>query len=208
MSTQKPDLSPGQAESLPCSAPRCAWAKTELSIPYHDTEWGVPVHDDRLLFEFLILEGAQAGLSWETILKKRANYRRAFDNFDAQKIARYNARKVAQLLSNPGIVRNRLKIAATIQNAKAFLAVQKEFGSFDRYVWQFVGGQPKQNARTSLKQIPARAPESDAMSKDLLKRGFKFVGSTICYAFMQAVGLVNDHATNCFRYREVNGGGS
>ena len=184
------------------SKPRCAWPKTELDIAYHDTEWGVPVHDDRRLFEMLILEGAQAGLSWSTILKKRENYRRAFDGFDAEQIARYNARKVKSLLADEGIVRNRLKIAATIQNAKAFLAVQKDFGSFDEYIWQFVGGKPVQNRRRSLKEIPPRSPESDAMSKDLLKRGFKFVGSTICYAFMQAVGMVNDHTTDCFRHQE------
>jgi DNA-3-methyladenine glycosylase I len=182
---------------------RCAWPKTELDIAYHDREWGVPVHDDRLLFEFLILEGAQAGLSWSTILKKRENYRRAFDNFDARKIAKYDARKVESLLVDAGIVRNRLKIAAAIQNAKAFLAVQKEFGSFDAYLWQFVGGRPIQNRRKSLKEIPARTPESDAMSKDLLNRGFKFVGSTICYAFMQAVGMVNDHTVDCFRHAQV-----
>ncbi len=179
---------------------RCQWAKTEPSIAYHDAEWGVPVHDDRVLFEFLILEGSQAGLSWETILKKRENYRRLFDQFDARKIARYNDSKVRKLLADPGIVRNRLKIAATIQNAKAFLAVQQEFGSFDRYIWQFVGGVPLQNSRREMKEVPSRTLESDAMSKDLLKRGFKFVGSTICYAFMQAVGMVNDHTIDCFRY--------
>jgi DNA-3-methyladenine glycosylase I len=182
---------------------RCAWPTTELDIAYHDTEWGVPVHDDRLLFEMLILEGAQAGLSWSTILKKRENYWRAFDNFDARKIARYDARKVSSLLADAGIVRNRLKIAATIQNAKAFLAVQKKFDSFDKYVWQFVGGKPIENYRKSLQEIPPRKPASDAMSKDLLKRGFKFVGSTICYAFMQAVGMVNDHTVDCFRHREI-----
>ncbi|MSU62760.1 MAG: DNA-3-methyladenine glycosylase I [Pedosphaera sp.] len=179
---------------------RCQWAKTEPSIAYHDAEWGVPVHDDRVLFEFLILEGAQAGLSWETILKKRENYRRLLDQFDARKIARYNDRKVRQLLADPGIVRNKLKIAATIQNAKAFLVVQEEFGSFDRYIWQFVGGAPRQNSRREMKEVPARTPESDSMSKDLLQRGFKFVGSTICHAFMQAVGMVNDHTVDCFRY--------
>lgn len=188
---------------LPPEVNRCAWPKTELDITYHDTEWGVPVHDDRRLFEMLILEGAQAGLSWSTILKKRVNYRRAFDHFDARKIAQYDARKVQSLLADAGIVRNRLKIAATIQNAKAFLAVQKEFGGFDAYLWQFVGGQPIQNRRQSLKQIPPRTPESDAMSKDLLQRGFKFVGSTICYAFMQAVGMVNDHTVDCFRHRQL-----
>jgi DNA-3-methyladenine glycosylase I len=182
---------------------RCPWAKNEFSIPYHDEEWGVPVHDDRLLFEFLILEGAQAGLSWDTILKKRKHYRLVYDNFDAKKVARYDSKKVAELLADPGIVRNRLKVAASIQNAKAFLAVQKEFGSFDAYVWQFVGGKPIVNTLQSMKEIPARTAESDAMSKDLLKRGFKFVGSTICYAFMQAVGMVNDHLVTCPRYKLV-----
>jgi DNA-3-methyladenine glycosylase I len=182
---------------------RCPWAQNERSIPYHDEEWGVPVHDDRLLFEFLILEGAQAGLSWDTILKKREHYRRVYDNFDAKKIAKYDSRKVAELLADPGIVRNRLKVAASIQNAKAFLAVQKEFGSFDTYIWQFVGGKTKVNKLRSLKEIPARTEISDAMSQDLLKRGFKFVGSTICYAFMQAVGMVNDHLMTCPRYREI-----
>jgi DNA-3-methyladenine glycosylase I len=182
---------------------RCTWAKTEPSIAYHDSEWGVPVHDDRLLFEFLILEGAQAGLSWETILKKREHYRRVFDNFNADKVARYNERKVQKLLGDPGIIRNRLKISAAIQNAKAFLAVQKEFGTFDRYIWQFVGGKPRVNSWTSLQPVPARTPESDAMSKDLIQRGFKFVGSTIGYAFMQAVGMVNDHVVDCYRYDEL-----
>ena len=182
---------------------RCAWPKTELDIAYHDTEWGVPVHDDRRLFEMLMLEGAQAGLSWSTILKKRENYRRAFDNFNVRKIAGYDARKVKSLLADAGIVRNRLKIAAAIQNAKASLAVQKEFGSFDAYLWQFVGGKPVQNRRRSFKEVPSRTPESDAMSKELLQRGFKFVGSTICYAFMQAVGMVNDHTVDCFRHRQV-----
>ncbi|NUO81005.1 DNA-3-methyladenine glycosylase I [candidate division KSB1 bacterium] len=170
---------------------------------YHDLEWGVPVHDDRVLFEFLILEGAQAGLSWETILKKRENYRAAFDNFEPALVAKYTQRRVDKLLANPGIVRNRLKIAATIQNAKAFLAIQKEFGSFDAYVWQCVGGKPKVNQWRALKQIPPRTSESDALSKDLQRRGFKFVGSTICYAFMQAVGLVNDHTVDCPRYAEI-----
>ena len=179
---------------------RCAWAKEPIYIAYHDQEWGVPVHEDRLLFEFLILEGAQAGLSWITILKKRENYRRAFDNFDAGKVARYDKPKVRKLLADPGIVRNRLKIESAIQNAKAFLAVQREFGSFDDYIWCFVGGEPILNRRKSLKEVPARTSESDAMSKDLIKRGFRFVGSTICYAFMQAVGLVNDHTIDCFRY--------
>jgi DNA-3-methyladenine glycosylase I len=185
------------------SITRCSWARSEWSIPYHDTEWGVPLHDDRALFEFLTLEGAQAGLSWETILKKRAEYRRAFDNFQPVKVAKYNDRKVQQLLNNPGIVRNRLKVAAAVQNARSFLAVQEEFGSFDRYIWQFVGGQPKQNSWRAPAQLPARTKESDAMSKDLLQRGFKFVGSTICYAYMQAVGMVNDHATDCFRYPQL-----
>ena len=185
---------------------RCAWARTDLSAAYHDREWGVPVHDDRVLFEFINLEGAQAGLSWETILKKRASYRAAFDRWDARKIARYDAAKVAELLANPGIVRNRLKVAATIANAQAFLAVQKECGSFDQFVWSFVGGQPIQNARRELKEIPPRTAESDALSKALLKRGFKFVGSTICYAFMQAVGMVNDHCVGCPRWRELGGG--
>jgi DNA-3-methyladenine glycosylase I len=182
---------------------RCKWAKSELSIAYHDREWGVPLHDDRALFEFLILEGAQAGLSWETILRKRDNYRKAFDNFDPRRVAGYDRRKVRRLLTDPGIVRNRLKVAAAVQNAKAFLAVQREFGSFDSYIWQFVGGRPKRNARRSPERIPAMTPESDAMSKDLSRRDFKFVGSTICYAFMQAVGMVNDHAVDCFRYKEV-----
>lgn len=182
---------------------RCTWPKSELDIAYHDAEWGVPVHDDRLLFEFLILEGAQAGLSWSTILKKRDNYRRAFDSFDARRIASYDARKVNKLLADPGIVRNRLKVAAAVKNAKAFLAVQTEFGSFDAYLWQFVGGRPIQNSRKSLTEIPARSSESDAMSEDLLRRGFKFVGPTICHAFMQAVGMVNDHTVDCFRHAEI-----
>jgi DNA-3-methyladenine glycosylase I len=183
---------------------RCHWAQSPLMIEYHDTEWGVPVHDDEKLFEFLILEGAQAGLSWETILRKRENYRRAFEGFNAAKIARYDKRKVRALLADPGIVRNRLKIVATIRNARAFLELQKENGSFDRYVWEFVGGKPKQNARRHSKRAPARTPESDAMSKALKKRGFRFVGSTICYAFMQATGMVNDHAPNCFRRTEIS----
>lgn len=179
---------------------RCKWAASELMIRYHDKEWGVPVHNDRRLFEFLILEGAQAGLSWETVLKKRRAYRKSFDNFDIKKIARYTRSKAKRLLGNPGIIRNRLKIKAATRNARAFLTVQKEFGSFNRYIWQFVGGKPRRNAWRSLKQIPARTAESDAMSKDLKKRGFTFVGSTICYAFMQAVGMVNDHTVHCFRY--------
>jgi len=182
---------------------RCEWAKSDLYIAYHDHEWGVPLHDDPLLFEFLILEGAQAGLNWELILKKREHYRRVFEAFDPQKVARYNARKVARLLADPGIVRNRLKIAAAIQNAKAFLAVQEAFGSFDAYIWQFAGGRPIVHRWRTLKEIPPRTPKSDAMSKDLLKRGFKFVGSTICYAFMQATGMVNDHVVDCFRHREI-----
>jgi len=184
---------------------RCPWPSDDLYIAYHDQEWGVPVHEDRHLFEMLILEGAQAGLSWSTILKKRDNYRAAFDRFDARRVAKYDDRKVQELLANAGIVRNRLKIAATIQNAKAFLAVQSEFGTFDAYVWQFVGGQPKQNQRRSMKDVPPRTDESDAMSRDLLKRGFKFVGSTICYAFMQAVGMVNDHLVTCYRHAELSG---
>ena len=182
---------------------RCPWATNDLSIRYHDEEWGTPVHDDRTLFEFLILEGAQAGLSWDTILKKRENYRAAFDNFDPQKIARYDRRKIQTLMNNAGIIRNRLKIASAVKNAKAFLKVQDEFGSFDAYIWQFTGGAPIVNARRSMKQVPARTAESDAMSKDLKKRGFSFVGTTICYAFMQAVGMVNDHLTGCFRYGQV-----
>jgi DNA-3-methyladenine glycosylase I len=182
---------------------RCPWAKTDLYVQYHDTEWGVPVHDDRLLFEFLILEGAQAGLSWETILNKRENYRAAFDFFDPALIGRYGRKKRQSLLSDIGIVRNRLKIEAAVQNAKMFLAVQDEFGSFDKYIWAFAGGKPKQNAWKSMKEVPARTPESDAMSKDLKRRGFKFVGSTICYAFMQAVGMVNDHLVGCFRHSEL-----
>jgi DNA-3-methyladenine glycosylase I len=183
---------------------RCPWAKTELYVHYHDAEWGVPVHDDRLLFEFLILEGAQAGLSWETILKKRENYRQAFDNFDPAVVARYGEKKCKGLLTNAGIVRNRLKIEAAIQNAKVFLAVQNEFGTFDEYIWGFVGNEPKQNVWMSLKEVPAKSPESDAISKDLKRRGFKFVGSTICYAFMQAVGMVNDHLVGCFRHDELS----
>jgi DNA-3-methyladenine glycosylase I len=181
---------------------RCRWPKTDLSIDYHDEEWGVPNHDDRTLFEFLILEGAQAGLSWETVLRKRENYREAFDNFDARLVAQYNQSKVNKLLANPGIVRNELKIKAAIGNARAFLAVQEEFGSFDLYVWRFVGGRPLRNSWV-LAQIPAHTAESDAMSKDLKRRGFKFVGTTICYAFMQAIGMVNDHEKNCFRYKEI-----
>jgi len=188
---------------IPVAVERCLWASNQWSIPYHDQEWGKPVHDDRVLFEFLILEGAQAGLSWDTILRKRARYREVFDNFDPKRVACYGSKKVRELLKDPGIIRNRLKIAATIDNARAFLAVQREFGSFDAYIWRFVGGKPKQNSWTRHKKVPARTSESDAMSKDLKKRGFRFVGSTICYAFMQAVGMVNDHLTGCFRYKTV-----
>ncbi|HEV2114179.1 MAG TPA: DNA-3-methyladenine glycosylase I [Terriglobales bacterium] len=187
---------------MPESLQRCHWAKSGLMLRYHDVEWGVPQHDDRALFEFLVLEGAQAGLSWETILNKRENYRRAFANFVPAKVARYAARDVKRLLADAGIVRNRLKIASTISNAQAFLSVQKEFGTFDAYIWQFAGGRPKQNAWK--KGLPAFTRESDAMSKDLRKRGFNFVGSTICYAFMQATGMVNDHAVSCFRYKTVS----
>jgi DNA-3-methyladenine glycosylase I len=182
---------------------RCSWAKGEDYVRYHDEEWGVPVHDDRTLFEFLILEGAQAGLSWSTILNKRDNYRRAFDAFDPRRVAQYDRKKTKLLLADPGIVRNRLKIASSIQNAKAFLRVQEEFGSFDRYIWQFVGGKTRVNLWKTRK-LPAKTHESDAMSKDLKRRGFNFVGSTICYAFMQAVGMVNDHALDCFRYRQLS----
>ena len=192
-------------KSNPAIPVRCSWARNDLAILYHDKEWGVPTHDDRTLFEFLILEGAQAGLSWDTILRKRENYRAAFDRFDAEKIARYGSRKTQALLGNDGIIRNRLKVASAVQNAKAFLKVQEEFGSFDRYIWQFVGGKPVVNRRGSLSQLPARTAQSDAMSKDLKKRGFNFVGSTICYAFMQAVGMVNDHLLGCFRWSEVGG---
>jgi DNA-3-methyladenine glycosylase I len=179
---------------------RCHWATTPPMIDYHDREWGVPQHDDRVLFEFLILEGAQAGLSWSTILNKRAAYRKAFSGFNPARVAKYDAKKVKELLGNEGIVRNRLKVGSAIENARAFLAVQKEFGSFDAYIWQFTGGRVKQNRLGSVKDLAARTPESDAMSKDLLKRGFRFVGPTICYAFMQAVGMVNDHLVSCFRY--------
>jgi DNA-3-methyladenine glycosylase I len=182
---------------------RCDWARSELMIRYHDEEWGVPVHDDGRLFEFLILEGAQAGLSWETILNKRENYRAAFDGFDARRVAGYDRRKIAQLLENEGIVRNRLKVASAVRNAQALLRVQEEFGTFDRYVWQFVDGRPRVNQWKSRTRIPARTAQSDAMSKALKKRGFNFVGSTICYAFMQAVGMVNDHVVQCFRHGEV-----
>ncbi len=184
---------------------RCGWCSSDpLYIVYHDREWGRPVHEERLLFEFLILEGAQAGLSWLTVLKKRENYRKAFDHFDAAKIARYDSRKIKALLGDAGIIRNRLKIASAVGNAKAFLAVQKECGSFDRYIWQFVGGKPVQNHFPHWKALPARTPQSDAMSQDLKKRGFNFVGSTICYAFMQAVGMVNDHTVDCFCYARAS----
>ena len=186
------------------SIKRCHWATSELNIPYHDEEWGVPLHDDRALFELLILEGAQAGLSWDTVLKKRARYREVFDGFDVQRVARYDKKKVRELLKDAGIIRNKLKVAATISNAQAFLKVQEEFGSFDKYVWQFVRGKPKQNAWKTHNRLPARTAESDAMSKDLKKRGFRFVGSTICYAFMQATGMVNDHLVPCFRYATLN----
>ena len=183
---------------------RCEWCGTDpLYVAYHDEEWGVPVHDDRRLFEMLVLEGAQAGLSWATILKKRRAYREAFDGFDAGKVARYTTKKIEKLLSNPGIVRNRLKIESAVRNARAFLAVAEEFGSFDAYIWRFVDGQPLKNQWRRLKDLPAKTAQSDAMSKDLKKRGFNFVGSTICYAFMQSVGMVNDHVVDCFRYRGV-----
>ncbi len=183
---------------------RCSWAGgSPLTLEYHDTEWGVPAHDDRVLFEFLILEGAQAGLSWETILKKRDNYRRALDGFDAARVARYTKRDVERLLADPGIVRNRLKIAATLSNAQRLLEVQQEFGSFDAYIWRFVGGKPIKNSFGPRSQLPPKSGESEAMSVELLRREFKFVGPTICYAFMQAVGMVNDHTVDCFRYDEV-----
>jgi len=183
---------------------RCNWSTTsELMIKYHDEEWGVPVHDDRKLFEFMVLDSAQAGLSWETILKKRDNYRKAFDNFDPEKIAKYDGNKVESVLQDAGIIRNRRKIESALKNAKVFLEIRNEFGSFAAYIWQFVGGKPKINSWTTIKEIPASTPESDAMSKDLKRRGFSFVGTTICYAFMQAAGLVNDHTTDCFRYLQI-----
>jgi len=182
---------------------RCAWARTPISIAYHDNEWGVPIHDDRTLFEFLTLEGAQAGLSWETILKKRENYRTAFAGFDPARVARFTPAKIERLLQNPGIVRNRLKINSTVGNAQAFIEVQREFGTFDAYLGNLLGAAPRVNRWRSTRQLPARTAESDALSRDLLGRGFKFVGSTICYAFMQAVGIVNDHTVDCFRYRRV-----
>lgn len=183
---------------------RCGWANTKWSMQYHDEEWGVPLHDDRMFFEFLTLEGAQAGLSWQTILKKRTAYREAFDNFEPEIVAGYGADKVQGLLADPGIIRNRLKVAATISNAAVYLETQKEFGSFDAFIWKFVCGAPKKNSWRSMHQVPATTPESDAMSKELRRRGFKFVGSTICYALMQATGMVNDHTVNCFRYDQVN----
>ncbi len=182
---------------------RCGWARTPLGIMYHDREWGVPVHDDRVLFEFLTLEGAQAGLSWETILKKREAYRDAFAGFDPERVARFTPARVERLLRDDGIVRNRLKVESTVRNARAVLAVQREFGSFDAYLWSFVGGAPRVNRRRTLREVPARTPESDALSRDLLRRGFKFVGPTICYALMQAVGMVNDHTVDCFRHGQV-----
>ena len=181
---------------------RCHWARTDLSIAYHDRQWGVPAHDDRTLFEFLILEGAQAGLSWETILRKRDNYRRAFDNFMPAKVAKYDQRRIDKLMSDEGIIRNRLKIVSAVENAKVFLKIQQEFGSFEKYVWRFVNGTPKRRKRGA--PLPATTADSDALSRDLKQRGFKFAGSTICYSFMQAVGMVNDHEVTCFRYREVN----
>ena len=183
---------------------RCTWPSNDLSIRYHDEEWGTPLHDDQRLFEFLILEGAQAGLSWDTILRKRDNYRKAFDNFDVKKVARYTDKKIEKLLQDEGIIRNRLKIASAISNAKAFLKVQSEFGSFDKYIWSFVDGKPVQNRIKTSSQIPAKTDLSDAISKDLKKRGFNFVGSTIMYAFMQATGMVNDHLTTCFRYKQCS----
>jgi DNA-3-methyladenine glycosylase I len=183
---------------------RCAWASNELSIRYHDEEWGVPAHEDQRLFEFLLLEGAQAGLSWDTILRKRENYRAAFRGFDPARVARYDERQIERLLADPGIVRNRLKIQAAVDSARSFLDVQREFGTFDAYVWRFVGGRPRVNSWRSLQEVPARTAESDALSKDLRRRGFRFVGSTICYAFMQAVGMVNDHLVDCFRYAEIS----
>lgn len=185
---------------------RCDWATTDLSIAYHDEEWGVPEHDDVRLFEFLVLEGAQAGLSWETILKKRERYREVFDGFDPERVACYDSEKIERLLTDPGIVRNRRKVESAVRNARAFLAVQDEFGSFDAYIWRFVGGKPRVNAWRSLQDLPAQTAESRAMSRDLKKRGFNFVGPTICYAFMQAVGMVNDHIVSCFRYGEVEDG--
>ena len=196
-------LDPARAGAPPKSRRRCSWARSDATARYHDEEWGVPVHDDRRLFEFLILEGAQAGLSWETVLRKRDRYRQAFDGFDASKVARYDARKVRALLADPGIIRNRLKISSAISNARAFLEVQREFGSFDAYIWQFTGGKTLQHSLRGRKDLLATSKESDAMSKALKKRGFRFVGSTICYAFMQATGMVNDHLRGCYRWAEL-----
>jgi DNA-3-methyladenine glycosylase I len=202
-----PDLAESEWGIEVSNLKRCGWASLDdpLYQEYHDKEWGVPVHDDRVIFEFLVLEGAQAGLSWGTILRKRENFRRAFDGFDPAKVARYDKKKVGRLMNDSGIIRNRLKIQSAIQNAKAFLRVQQEFGSFDSYVWRFVGGKTKVNSWKSMKDIPAMTPESEAMSKDLLRRGFRFVGPTICYAHMQATGMVNDHVLGCFRYKELLG---
>jgi DNA-3-methyladenine glycosylase I len=188
---------------MPNEKPRCGWAKNDLALAYHDAEWGVPAHDDRRLFEFLILEGAQAGLSWDIILRKRENYRQAFDDFDAEKIVGYDEKKLNELLLNEGIIRNRLKIASAVSNARSFLKIKDEFASFDSYIWSFVGGEPVVNNWKSLSEVPAKTLVSDAMSKDLKQRGFNFIGSTIMYAFMQACGLVNDHLVSCFRYKEV-----
>jgi DNA-3-methyladenine glycosylase I len=193
------DVSP-TAPPIPDGKPRCGWPRSVIALRYHDEEWGVPLRDDRKIFEFLVLDAAQAGLSWEIILRKREGFRAAFDDFDAEKVARYDARKMQKLLADPGIIRNRLKIESAIANARAFLQVQEECGSFANYIWQFVDGQPRVNHRRSLKAVPARTAESDAMSKALKKRGFRFVGSTICYAFMQAAGMVNDHTVGCFRH--------
>lgn len=207
MASAKLSHPPAAARAAAIAKPRCQWAGTDpLYVRYHDEEWGVPVHDDRKLFEFLILEGTQAGLSWITILRKREAYRAAFENFDPERVARFDRRRIAKLLKDPGIVRNRLKIESAVSNARAFLAVRDEHESFDGYVWQFVGGKPLANRRRSLKEVPARTPESDALSKDLAKRGFRFVGSTICYALMQAVGMVNDHTVDCFRHRRLRAG--
>jgi len=194
------------AEKAPAAVVRCAWPKNEIAIRYHDEEWGVPLHNDRKFFEFIVLDGAQAGLSWDTILRKRDAYREAFDGFDPEIVAKYGLRKVKQLLANPGIVRNRLKVSSAIQNAQAFLKTQSEFKTFDDYIWRFVDGRPKVNVWRTPKDIPAKTSESDAMSKDLKSRGFNFVGSTICYAFMQAAGLVNDHTLGCFRYHQLRQG--
>jgi DNA-3-methyladenine glycosylase I len=196
-------MSSAERQSSADALPRCAWARDDLARRYHDEEWGVPLHDDHRLFEFIVLEGAQAGLSWDTILRKRDSYREAFDNFDPAIVARYDQRRVERLLKNASIVRNRLKIASAIQNARAFLAVKKEFGTFDKYIWQFVDGVPKCNRWKAMKEVPAETPQAVAMSKDLRKRGFNFVGPTICYAFMQAVGMVNDHLVDCFRYQQI-----